>query len=296
MLTFGEHQQLDEKAILFQQGKNYGQVVFLAGGAASGKGFALENFMQPEKFKVRDVDEWKKALMKLDKIAAETDKKYKQKGIDTKAKFGVRASELNLKNEEDVFRLHDMVDQLGWKEKTLDLLLAGATSADRLPNIIFDITMKNMGQVKKNLPMLLDLGYKPENIHLVWILANFTIALDRNRTRPRKVPEYIVKQTHTGAATTMLEIVKGNIPRGMNGRITVVLNNNEETVFYDNSERVPKWGSNKGKPVKLVKSFTKIDLKREGKRFEKNAYVDGQIHKWVMKNAPKEVVKDIKER
>ena len=296
MLTFGEHQQLDEKAILFQQGKNYGQVVFLAGGAASGKGFALENFMQPEKFKVRDVDEWKKALMKLDKIAAETDKKYKQKGIDTKAKFGVRASELNLKNEEDVFRLHDMVDQLGWKEKTLDLLLAGATSADRLPNIVFDITMKNMGQVKKNLPMLLDLGYKPENIHLVWILANFTIAIERNRTRPRKVPEYIVKQTHTGAATTMLEIVKGNIPRGMNGRITVVLNNNEETVFYDNSERVPKWGSNKGKPVKLVKSFTKIDLKREGKRFEKDAYVDAQIHKWVTKNAPKEVVKDIKER
>lgn len=287
MLTFGEHQQLDEKAILFQQGKNYGQVVFLAGGAASGKGFALENFMQPEKFKVRDVDEWKKALMKLDKIAAETDKKYKQKGIDTKAKFGVRASDLNLKNEEDVFRLHDMVDQLGWKEKTLDLILGGATNPDRLPNILFDITMKNMGQVKKNLPMLLALGYKPENIHLVWILTNFSVALDRNRTRPRKVPEYIVKQTHTGAATTMMDIVKGNIPRGMNGRITVVLNNNEETVFYLNKD---------GEKTNLVKSFTSIDLKREGKRFEKDAYVDAQIHKWVTKNAPKEVVKDIKER
>jgi predicted kinase len=232
MLSFDEHQQLDEKAILFQQGKNYGQVVFLAGGAASGKGFALDNFMQPEKFKVRDVDEWKKALMKLDAIAAETDNKYKQKGIDTKAKFGVRASDLNLKNEEDVFRLHDMVDQLGWKEKTLDLLLSGAKNPDRLPNIIFDITMKNLNQVSKNIPMLLSLGYKPENIHLVWILTNFNVALDRNRTRPRKVPEYIVKQTHTGAATTMMNIVRGNIPRGMNGRITVVLNNNEETIFY----------------------------------------------------------------
>lgn len=286
MLSFDEHQQLDEKAILFQQGKNYGQVVFLAGGAASGKGFALENFMQPEKFKVRDVDEWKKALMKLDAIAAETDNKYKQKGIDTKAKFGVRASDLNLKNEEDVFRLHDMVDQLGWKEKTLDLLLSGAKNPDRLPNIIFDITMKNLNQVSKNIPMLLSLGYKPENIHLVWILTNFNVALDRNRTRPRKVPEYIVKQTHTGAATTMMNIVRGNIPRGMNGRITVVLNNNEETIFYLDKE---------GNKTNLVKSFTSIDLKKEGKKFENNSFVNAQIHKWVTKNAPKEVIKDIKD-
>jgi|DEB0MinimDraft_6_1074348.scaffolds.fasta_scaffold00358_3 hypothetical protein len=287
MLSFNEHQQLDEKAILFQQGKNYGQVVFLAGGAASGKGFALENFMQPEKFKVRDVDEWKKALMKLDAIAAETDDKYKQKGIDTKAKFGVRASDLNLKNEEDVFRLHDMVDQLGWKEKTLDLLLSGAKNPDRLPNIMFDITMKNLNQVSKNIPMLLSLGYKPENIHLVWILTNFNVALDRNRTRPRKVPEYIVKQTHTGAATTMMNIVRGNIPRGMNGRITVVLNNNEETIFYLDKE---------GNKTNLVKSFTSIDLKKEGKKFENNSFVNAQIHKWVTKNAPKEVIKDIKGR
>ena len=287
MLTFKEHQQLDEKAILFQQGQNYGQIVFLAGGAATGKGFALDSFMQPDKFKVRDVDEWKKALMKLDAIAVDVDNNYKQKGIDTKAKFGVRASELNLKNEEDVFRLHDMVDQLGWKDKTLDLLLGGAKNADRLPNILFDITMKNTNQVSKTLPKLLSLGYKPENIHLVWVLTNFNVALDRNRSRPRKVPEYIVKQTHTGAATTMMEIVKGNIPRGMDGRITVVLNNNEETIFYLDKD---------GEKMNLVKSFTSIDLKREGKRFEKDGYVDNQIHKWVMKNAPREVAKDIRNR
>ena len=33
---------------------------FLAGGAGSGKGFAIANFMEKEKFKIRDVDEWKK--------------------------------------------------------------------------------------------------------------------------------------------------------------------------------------------------------------------------------------------
>ena len=58
-------EQLNEKLILFNQGKKYGQVVFMAGGAGSGKGFAISNFMEKEKFKIRDVDEWKKAFQTL---------------------------------------------------------------------------------------------------------------------------------------------------------------------------------------------------------------------------------------
>ena len=60
-----EQQQLDEKLILLSNGKKYGQICFLAGGAGSGKGFAAANFMEREKFKVRDVDEWKKALLRM---------------------------------------------------------------------------------------------------------------------------------------------------------------------------------------------------------------------------------------
>ena len=58
MLSF--RQYLEEKLIMYNQGKRYGQIVFLAGGAGSGKGFAIKNFMEGEKFKIRDVDEWKK--------------------------------------------------------------------------------------------------------------------------------------------------------------------------------------------------------------------------------------------
>ena len=36
---------LEEKLILYNNGAKYGQVVFLAGGAGSGKGFAISNFM-----------------------------------------------------------------------------------------------------------------------------------------------------------------------------------------------------------------------------------------------------------
>ena len=63
-----EFQQLDEKLIIVGKGKRYGQIMFLAGGAGSGKGFAITNFLEGDKFKVRDVDEWKKALMKVGEL------------------------------------------------------------------------------------------------------------------------------------------------------------------------------------------------------------------------------------
>ena len=40
----------------------------MAGGAGSGKGFAIDNFIDAAGFKVRDVDEIKKALGKLDEL------------------------------------------------------------------------------------------------------------------------------------------------------------------------------------------------------------------------------------
>ena len=66
---------LTEKLIMFNQGKRYGQIVFMAGGAGSGKGFASKNFMEVDKFKVRDVDEWKKAFM-----AMSTDRRFREYG------------------------------------------------------------------------------------------------------------------------------------------------------------------------------------------------------------------------
>ena len=76
MLSFREY--LEEKLIMYNQGKRYGQIVFLAGGAGSGKGFAIKNFMEGEKFKIRDVDEWKKGFLKL----AQTKKQFSElKGL-----------------------------------------------------------------------------------------------------------------------------------------------------------------------------------------------------------------------
>ena len=147
MLSF--RQYLEEKLIMYNQGKRYGQIVFLAGGAGSGKGFAIDNFMEGEKFKVRDVDEWKKAFIKL----SDTKKLYPEiKG-------------LSLRDPKSVYKLHMFVKKKGIKDKTLDLLLRDANTS-RLPNIMFDITMKDASDIGDVIPKLIEAGYDSKNIHL----------------------------------------------------------------------------------------------------------------------------------
>ena len=116
---------LTEKAIVVGNGARYSQVIFLAGGAGSGKGFAIQYFLEGNKFKVRDVDEWKKAFLKIAAIK----RKYP------------KLRRLNLRRPDDVAKLHDFVDKKGIKDKTLTLMLSQARKG-RLPNIIFDITLK----------------------------------------------------------------------------------------------------------------------------------------------------------
>jgi hypothetical protein len=77
LLTFNQY--LQEKQIIVGKGAKYGQVVFLAGGAGSGKGFATTHFLEGTKFKIRDVDGLKKAFLKI----AEMKNKYPEiRGLD----------------------------------------------------------------------------------------------------------------------------------------------------------------------------------------------------------------------
>ena len=295
LLTSNEHEDmkifeefLQEKLIMFNRGQRYGQVVFLAGGAGSGKGFAISNFMEADKFKIRDVDEWKKALIKLDDIASKVGRVARQKGIDTKKIFGVAARNLNLSKASDVFALHKMVRSLGWKERTLDLLLGDKTDASTLPNIIFDTTGKDLSDISDMLQKLTSVGYSPNNIHVTWILTNYKLAMKRNTSRERVVPEDIMLQTHRGAAQTMTRLVQGNIPRGINGAVNVVLNNQENTIFWtDRQGRTIR--TSRGNPV--VKDFTYVNVKKEGRPFVKEKAVQNQIWAWIKSNVPDEAMK-----
>lgn len=266
-----EIQTLLEKQIIIGKGKKYGQVVFMAGGAASGKGFARTNFLEGEKFKIRDVDEWKKAFLTL----AKTKNKYKE------------IRNLDLNKPKDALELHRFIKNKGIKEKTLDLLLLNARQGV-LPNLIFDITLKDSRSIMEILPSLMATGYNPNNVNIVWVLTNYSVAITQNRNikRGRIVPEDIMLQTHEGAASTMFKFIKNGTPRGVGGGVYIILGGVNNTVFYKDKDGNPiKTGKNKDTMV--VKDFSYITMKEPGRAMTTNKGLQGKAYDWIMQNAPK---------
>lgn len=274
---------LYEKLVVFGGGAKYGQIVFMSGGAGSGKGFASKTFMEAEKFKIRDVDEWKKAYLELAKL----------KNINPELK------NLDLKKGDDVFKLHQFVKgyrngvkdpSKDIKEKTLDMLL-NDVKADRLPNIIFDITGKEMGDFEEVIPRLIETGYEPKNIHVAWVLTDFKVAYTANLTRDRVVPAQVFLDTHQGAAKTMQSLIDAKkMPKGADGRFVVIMNNRSNTVFFNTGQVY------KGKKVDLknqkdveargVSGFYYITVKEAGQPFKPEEKWKDELHQQIVANVP----------
>lgn len=223
MLTFSgflkENQELNEALVTFG-GKAYpkfGQVVILAGGAGSGKGFVSDKLLGIEG-RVLDVDAVKELAMASEKLA----KRIKDEtGYDIK--------NFDMKKPENVSTLHTLLsDVYGVVSKTEKRVFAGIAQAapDRKPNLIFDVTLKDIGKLRKITSQAEQLGYLKENIHIVWIMNDVKVAMKQNLERSRTVPEKVLVGTHTGAATTMAEILnKGDKLRAyMDGDIWIVFN------------------------------------------------------------------------
>ena len=264
-------QELVEKLLIIGKGKKYGQIVFLAGGAGSGKGFSITNFMEGEKFKVRDVDEWKKAFIKLAKLKG----KYPElKGLD-------------LAKPKDVLFLHKWIKEKGIKEKTLTNLLKDVKQT-HLPNIIFDVTLKDKNDITSVIPSLVEAGYDEKNINVVWVLTNYSVAIQQNRDpkRGRIVPEDIMLQTHEGAAKTVWNFISKGTPRGVNGGVYIILGGKKNTVFYKDKDGKPiKTGKNKDTFV--VKDFKYLTMKEPGKKMTSESGLQSQALDWIRQNAPR---------
>ena len=295
-------EQLDEKLITYNNRKPYGQVVFLAGGAGSGKGFAGNNFLDSAGFKVRDVDEMKKQLQKMNRlgkidvgtIIKKFGKKIKPKDMElinrvfnTETATGIKQTlrNLNLKNPDHVYVLHLLVKAMGIKDNSLMYLLKGKENPDTLPNIMFDITAKDLSDVTDVIPQLKKAGYSANNIHLTWILTNYVTAMKNNRSRERMVPEDILLKTHEGAANTVWSLVTRALPKGMNGRVDVILNNPQHTVFYTDAD---------GKTIKgAVKGFLSLPIKKAGGSIFPEKVWKDKLFGWVKNNAPDTITKNM---
>lgn len=238
----------------------------------SGKGFATKQYMEGDKFKVRDVDEYKRLFMKL----ADLRNKYPE------------IQNLNLSNPKDASKLHAFVKKTGVKNKSLELLILNARQG-RLPNIVFDITLKDQKNLTDALPLLMSAGYDPTNIHIIWILTNYAVAVKQNRNpdRGRVVADDIVLKTHEGAANEMYRIVTSTTPKGIDGGVYIALGgrNAEGQVFWtDKDGKIIKTGPDKS-PV--IKSFSYLVAKEPGKPMKKDKVVQQQIFDWIKKNAPR---------
>src|SRR5210317_1172817 len=289
---------LNEKLITYGNRKPYGQIVFMAGGAGSGKGFAIKNFVDSASFKIRDVDEMKKQLQILNRLG-KIDirgilKKYgrniKLKDLDLIRKIesdGYKLQNLNLKNPDHVYALHTLVKAMGIKDALLANLLKGKDNPEVLPNILFDITAKDVTDITTVLPLLKRAGYKSDNIHLTWVLTSYVTAMVNNKNRARMVPEDILLKTHEGAANTVWGLVTKALPKGMNGRVDVILNNPQHTVFYTDTD---------GKTISGgVKGFLSLPLKKEkGGIFPEKVWKN-KLFNWIKDNAPESITSNMKE-
>lgn len=288
-------EQIDEKLITFSNRAPYGQVVFMAGGAGSGKGFAISNFIDSAGFKVRDVDEMKKAVGKLDTLGkfsvdawykkygdklSESDRAHIEEFVIGK---GMTISDVasDLKNPNNVASLHLIVDAMGLKDKWLISMLSGKNNKETLPNLLFDITAKKVSSITSVIKPLLDAGYDTSNIHLIWVLTNYHLAVAQNKSRARVVPDDILLLTHEGAAKTIWGLLTSGLPKGLGGRIDVILNNRENTVLYKDSN---------GNEVKgAIKGFKSLPVKKQGGGIMPEKVWKNILYSWILDNGPKTV-------
>jgi hypothetical protein len=267
MKLYESVETLQEQLVVFNGGKKFGQIVFMSGGAGSGKGMAIKKFMDSTSYKIRDVDEVKQGFMKLHKI----------KGLYPELKG------LNLSNPEDTSTLHAFVKKTGVVEKSLDLLLQDLNTDKGLPNILFDITGKSVADFEEVIPSLTEAGYTAKSMHILWVLTDYSVAVQRNRERGakpggRSVSDEIMLKTHSGAAKMMEKIIAtGHMPKGMDGKFAVIINDDLKPENYareGNAEKTMKVIIKKdevtGKILKLnvdktnVKSFKYFTIKKEG--------------------------------
>jgi len=280
-------QLLNEMLIQYNNGARYGQVVFLAGGGGSGKGFATEKFIDSSGFKIVNIDDYKVLAIKMAKKFDEWRKKYPD------------LPNLNLKNPKDVAKLHKLVKERGWAKNLQSNLVTGYHDPETLPNIMFDKTISEFNDLTKILPDLIVAGYKPENIHLTWVFTNYRIAAENNANRSRTIPLRILLGAHKDVAETMVGIMKGGLPKSINGSVQIIFNNPEYTKVYIQDTQKNLKGETKNRMV--IKDFMYVTVKKSGKamlsmkeindevsrKFGQHGKIRQNLIKMIRTNAPK---------
>ena len=247
MLSFqqiiNEQIQLVEKLIT-GGGKaypNFGNVVIMAGGDDSGKGFIKD--------KLSGVEGWTFDVDELTRLAVRTPKIIEK----VKDELGFDLSELNpqenkdiLKNPDNVLKLHEIIgDSLNLDDKRKKILYTSFLTAppERKPNIIFDVSLKDMIKLQNLTYKVKEIGYLNHNIHIVWVVNQIEIAKKQNAERSQTVPVEVLVNTHRLVSQTMRNIIDlGNdLDKYMDGDIVIAFSQ----VDFDNKLTKSEFGGEK---------------------------------------------------
>lgn len=305
MLKFKEIQRLNE-AGLSLNGKAYpkfNNVIIAAGGAGSGKGFVLNNVLL-FKGKTFDVDALKTNILRFgSKEESRIWQEYKKyaeiengKGNNIKTNL----NDLDLKNPVDVGTLHMFTDYMGYDDKFKELFFKVASETKNKPNVIFDVTLKKIESLTGKIKNYIETGeYDKKNVHLVWILNSFDIALKQNEQRARTVDVEIMLETHEGAAITMREILENSEKyRGViDGDIWIVPNQVkvDSSVIQNNGNEI-EWKGKKynrnaetKKKNMVIDRYSAICIKKSGQSAMKYEEIENFLKEKIRAYVPKDV-------
>jgi predicted kinase len=259
---------LEEKLITFggTAYPKFGHVVIMAGGAGSGKGFVLNNLVGLEG-KVFDVDELKQLATRSPRIIQRV---RDEMGIDL-TKLDTRKNELALKDPDNVSLLHEIIgDALNLPDRRQQAFLASvmATPSERKPNMIFDVTLKDLMKLNNITRMARNLGYDKKNIHIVWVINDIEVAKNQNETRDRTVPVDILVNTHRGVSATMLDVVQmgDGLTKYMDGDIVFAFNQVKvDSEFVQRDSKVQSGVLSRQTRGQYVKDANYFYVKRAGR-------------------------------
>lgn len=300
MLKFKEIQRLNE-AGLSLNGKAYpkfNNVLIAAGGAGSGKGFVLNNVLLFNG-KTFDVDALKTNILRFgskeeSKIWQEFKNFAKREGY-TKTNL----NDLDLQNSKDVSILHEFSKAMGYDDKFKELFFKVSRESKNKPNVIFDVTLKDIKAIDE-INNYIKLGkYDKKNVHLVWILNSFDIALKQNNQRERQVSLEIMAKTHEGAALTMREILENseNYRDVIDGDIWIVPNQVKvDSSVIQNTGNEIEWKGKKysrnaetKKKNMVIDRYSAICIKKSGKPAMKYEEIEKSLIEKIREYIPKDV-------
>jgi hypothetical protein len=143
----------------------YGQIIFLIGGAGSGKNFALENIVGHNGINC-DVDDLKSYIAREKKFQEEPGNEF--------------LKDMDFKNPEHVSKIHQVAKKYFEPEGSemessrLDGILKAARTSKRkgnLPNVVLNITGKCPNDFQRLATPFVEAGYNPSDIHVIWVLT-----------------------------------------------------------------------------------------------------------------------------